>query len=170
MIECSVFGYVKEIDCLCRHLRLHRRTDRITCESLYSNGVSILLVSEEDDGVYLVSRGPPDRNKNRMSLCSRVQRSRVKTLGMLGEFLSSLGFELVRHSKVTSIVFERGQGNVEISRSTSSGESGSGGHGDEYYLVRAFVKAESASDGERMLSRMVEELEDQVQLMKPLIK
>nr|AGE95870.1 hypothetical protein ECU07_0720 [Encephalitozoon cuniculi] len=171
MIECSVFGYLEEVDCICNHLRLYKRTDRTVNESIYSNGLNTLLVSEESDGVYLVSRGAPDRNKNRMSLCSKVQRSRIRTLDTLGMFLSSLGFELVRRGTVTSTVFEKGPAHVEISRYAPE-ESGcredkkTGG----YHLVKVFATAENAYDGEKILSKMIEELEDQVQLLRPSIK
>ncbi|AFN83318.1 hypothetical protein EROM_070670 [Encephalitozoon romaleae SJ-2008] len=169
MIECSVFGYLKEIDCICNYLRLCKRTDKIATESIFSNGLNVLLVSEESDGVYLISRGAPDRNKNRMSLCSKVQRSRVRTLGTLKVFLFSLGFELVRQGKVELITFEKEPGHIEISKHVSE-ESSKHKETDDYYLVKVFVISENAHDGERMLSRVIEELEGQVQLVKPSIK
>ncbi|AFM98596.1 hypothetical protein EHEL_070690 [Encephalitozoon hellem ATCC 50504] len=170
MIECSVFGYLKEIDCICSHLRLYKRTEKIVNESIYSNGPNTLLVSEENDGVYLISRSAPDRNKNRISLCSKVQRSRVRTLNTLKTFLSSLGFELERQGRVELITFEKGSSHIEISRHVSGEGSNHRETGDDYYLVKAFIVSGNAHDGERMLSRMIEELEGQVQLVKPSIK
>ncbi|ADM11830.1 uncharacterized protein Eint_070660 [Encephalitozoon intestinalis ATCC 50506] len=170
MIECSVFGYLMEVDCICNHLKLHKRTDKTVSEAVYSNGTNVLLVSKEDDGIYLSSRGPPDRNKNRMSFCSRVQKSRIRTLDTLKEFLSSFGFELVREGQVELTTFEKGAGRIEISRSISDEGNSQEVDTGRYWLVKVFVTSENTQNGERMLSRLIEELEDQVQLIKPSIK
>lgn len=157
MIECSVFGYLKETDALCRALRMYRRVDAAVDEALYSNGRGVLVVTEEQDGMHLVSREAPDRNRNRMSLCCRLQRARTNTPETLDSLLSALGFSLVRRNRVFTIVFEREEASVEISRIEQTG----------MYLVKVSAVAESAAEGEKMLSRAVEELEDQVQLIKP---
>lgn len=179
MIECSIFGYLKEIDCLCNCLRLYRRTDATVHETIYANASKTLMVSEEKNGVYLLSRDAPDKNKNRTALCSNIQRSKVKTPNTLGSFLSAFGFELIRRNKVSIITFKRENINVEISRCISEED---GMHRielespsaklemDEFYLVKVFTIAESAADGEKVLSKVAEELEEQVQLVKPSVR
>lgn len=160
MLECSMFGYLREIDGLCNYLRLYRRTERITNETLYTNGSRTLVVCEGADGIYLVNRDMPDRNKNRTALCSRIQRHRIKTPDTLGLFLSAFGFEAVRQNRVTAIVFEKEGVGIEISR-CSTGET------DDIYLVKASVVTESAADGEKLVGKVAEELEEHVQLVKP---
>lgn len=167
-----MFGYLKEIDCLCSCLRFCRSKRTNADETLYSNGSRVIVVSKEEDGMYLVSRDAPDKNKNRTALCSNIQRSRIKTPGTLSVFLSALGFEPVRSNRITSITFERENVNIEISKHDARPDnaSGDGGHSDaldDLYLIRVFTFAENATDGEKTLSRITEDLEKQVQLVKP---
>lgn len=181
-----MFGYLSEVDCLCSFLKPHRRTDNLVNEKVYSNASRILIVSEESDGIYLLSRDVPDKNKNRTALCSRIQKSRIKTPETLGSFLSAFDFELISFGRFSTTVFHAGAVNIEISKFSNQKDEvlqnkqkqhvlGNDEHLvdseiDGLYLVKVFTIAETATDGEKTLSKIVEELEEQVQLIKPSVK
>ncbi|KAM0672157.1 hypothetical protein CWI42_080680 [Ordospora colligata] len=165
MIECSMFGYLEMIDGLCSYLRFYNRTDTVVRERIYSNGLRSLTVAVEDEDVYLVSRSLPDMNKSRVSFCSVVQKTRVITSRGLEGFLSALGFVFVKENKVSVTSFRRHPVEVEISKWKSEYSNV-----DRLHLVKVSVTTENANDGERILSKMVEELESQVQLLRPNLK
>lgn len=165
MIECSMFGYLERIDGLCSYLRFYDRTDTVVREKIYSNGSRSLTVAVEDEKMYLVSRSLPDMNKSRISFCSVVQKTLVSTPRGLEGFLSALGFAFVRENNVSVVSFLRHPVEVEVSKWKSEDESV-----DRLHLVKVSVATENVNDGEKILSKVVEELESQVQLLRPSLK
>jgi hypothetical protein len=160
MFECAVYGYLEEIDALCGSLKSYRRTMCSKTEAVYTNKNKILYVSEEENGMFLTSREPPDKNKNRTAVCCRIERSRVLSPNTLGLFLDSFGYELSGKIRSEIIMFERNDVAIEVSKSDPP---------TALYLVKVYVMVENIADGEKMLSLAIHDLERQVHLVKPAL-
>lgn len=184
MFECSLYGLArKKFEWAGENFR------RI--EKVYSSGTKKAFVhidsirhqgtmpGREIRSSEIIFREPPDRNKQRISIASKI--TRIPATENTETFLDVLGYKHLISNVVEGSKHLRNGYQVEITRLRSSDDLidsseeeaiATESHGippdfSRFYMVKVFVETESVNDGEALLENAFQELSGQVSLIKP---
>jgi hypothetical protein len=173
MLECSVYGLLAKKPN--KGIKF-RRTERI-----YSDGIKTRIVVKDyyEDGTSInetILKETPDRNKQRISIVQKITKLNIKDSDL---FLKTLGFNYIGLNTIEGYLYFRNGYKIEISRIMQNEDVVDSSEEDnlneneipeellKYWLVKVFVETESITEGENMLEKAFQELNGEIDLIKP---
>lgn len=176
MLECSLYGISRR--------KLKWKGDKTKkVEQIYSNGIKTAICSRnfgdltQGEESTIEFRDIPDRNKQRICIVTKISRLKIHQNPEL--FLDALGFKFVASHILEGYIYFRNEYSIEISRfqrKEQSVDSSEENHmsdveiPDEFYknyLVKVFTHDENISEGEIRMEKAINDLCDEVELIKP---
>lgn len=158
MFHLSLFGSVFDTGALKNKLYfLHfTKTKKIINEVIYKdNNNHKLVYSKEETGEVLTLYSPPDTNKDRITLCRKVDSTAILDNASAGFDYTDIGYVKLKDVKYICSEFFNGKIYVRLIFE------------NEIYFVYVFLYSENVIEDEKILQEFCDELKMHVELIKP---